>query len=126
MPPRSDSPSNRSPKAPKGVVVVQALHELDLLPLRMRHAFQVVEPPALAGVYPALGAMFNVKGRASYGGDIVVVQAYGNLNTAVAGARALDQGRSLSDTLEDMAQADTSFEFRQVGIMCRSGQSTVQ
>ena len=54
------------------VAVVQALHELDLLPLRMRHAFQIVEPEALAGVYPALGAMFNVKGRATYGGDVVL------------------------------------------------------
>ncbi len=62
----------------------------------------------------------------SYGGDIVVVQAYGNLNTAVAGARALDGGCSLSDTLEDMAQADSSFEFRQVGIMCRNGRSIVR
>ena len=29
----------------------------------------------------------------SYSGDIVVVQAYGNIRTAIAGARALDEGK---------------------------------
>jgi len=59
----------------------------------------------------------------SYGGDIVVVQAYGNQVPAVAGAKAADEGLSKKEILARMAQADPSFEFRQVGVMRRTGEA---
>ncbi|MEM7406440.1 MAG: DUF1028 domain-containing protein [Pseudomonadota bacterium] len=62
----------------------------------------------------------------SYGGDIIVVQAYGNLATAVAGARALEESDDLDTVVECMAAADDAFEYRQVGIMRRSGQFTAR
>jgi uncharacterized Ntn-hydrolase superfamily protein len=57
----------------------------------------------------------------SYDGDIVVVQAYGNIRTAIAGARALDQGSSPDAAVALMADVDPAFEHRQIGIMCRDG-----
>lgn len=57
----------------------------------------------------------------SYGGEIVVVQAYGNQQTALAGARALDAGCDQSDVLARMQASDPDFAFRQVGIMPRDG-----
>ncbi len=62
----------------------------------------------------------------SYAGDIVVVQAYGNQHTAIAGARALDAGLSMADVSAAMQAADANFDFRQVGIMRRSGESFVR
>lgn len=57
----------------------------------------------------------------TYGGDIVVVQAYGNIATGIAGARALDQGQSPEEAMLTMEGADSAFDFRQVGIMMRDG-----
>lgn len=62
----------------------------------------------------------------SYSGDIVVVQAYGNQHTAIAGARALDAGLSMADVETAMQQADANYDYRQVGIMRRSGESYVR
>jgi len=59
----------------------------------------------------------------SYGGDIVVVQAYGNIATAVQGARALDAGSAPEDAMTAMCKADPAIEYRQIGIMTRDGQS---
>lgn len=61
----------------------------------------------------------------SYAGDIVVVQAYGNQHTAIAGARALDAGRPMVDVCAAMAADDAHFDFRQVGIMRRSRETFV-
>jgi uncharacterized Ntn-hydrolase superfamily protein len=57
----------------------------------------------------------------SYGGDIVVVQAYGNIATATEGARTLDTGQSADAAFTAMRACDSAFEFRQVGIMTRAG-----
>ncbi len=62
----------------------------------------------------------------AYAGDIVVVQAYGNQYTAIAGARALDAGLSMADVEAAMRKADTHFDYRQVGIMRRSGEPYVR
>lgn len=62
----------------------------------------------------------------SYGGDIVVVQAYGNIRTAIVGARALDTGDSPDAAVAAMARADSAFEHRQIGIMCRDGRLAVR
>lgn len=59
----------------------------------------------------------------SYDGDIVVVQAYGNIATATHGARALDRGESLDNTLRAMVNIDPAIEYRQIGIMRRDGKS---
>ena len=57
----------------------------------------------------------------SYGGDIVVVQAFGNQQAAIVGARALDEGCSQVEVLERMRASDLEFAYRQVGIMPRNG-----
>ncbi len=57
----------------------------------------------------------------SYGGDIVVVQAFGNQQAAIVGARALDQGLGQDDVLTKMRSADDAFDYRQIGIMPRGG-----
>ena len=59
----------------------------------------------------------------SYGGDIIVVQAYGNQAPAIEGARAADEGLGRDDILARMASVDSSFHFRQVGVMKRSGEA---
>jgi uncharacterized Ntn-hydrolase superfamily protein len=59
----------------------------------------------------------------SYGGDIIVVQAYGNQGPAIEGARAADEGLGKDDILARMAAVDPSFHFRQVGVMRRSGEA---
>ena len=57
----------------------------------------------------------------SYGGDIVVVQAFGNQQCAVVGARALDEGCGEAAILRRMEDSDPDFRYRQVGIMPRDG-----
>lgn len=57
----------------------------------------------------------------SYRGDIVVVQAYGNQQCAIVGARALDEGLARPAILERMRASDKDFDFRQVGVMPRDG-----
>jgi uncharacterized Ntn-hydrolase superfamily protein len=59
----------------------------------------------------------------SYGGDIIVVQAYGNQLPAIEGARAADEGLGKDEILARMAAVDPSFNFRQVGVMRRSGEA---
>jgi uncharacterized Ntn-hydrolase superfamily protein len=58
----------------------------------------------------------------SYAGDIAVVQAYGNQRPAVVGARALEEGLEMPDVVSRMEAADPHFDFRQVGLMRRSGE----
>ena len=58
----------------------------------------------------------------SYGGDILVVQAYVNQRPAIEGARACDEGLDRDAILERMAAADPHFEYRQVGVMRRAGE----
>ncbi|MEM7749529.1 MAG: DUF1028 domain-containing protein [Pseudomonadota bacterium] len=58
----------------------------------------------------------------SYGGDIVVVQAYGNQRPAVVGARAFDEGLAMPDVVSRMEASDENFSFRQIGLMRRSGE----
>ena len=55
----------------------------------------------------------------SYSGDIVVVQAYGNIATAMHGARTLDAGGSTADALAAMIEVDPAIEYRQIGILTR-------
>ena len=62
----------------------------------------------------------------SLSGDIVVVQAYGNLATARVGAINLDQGRPLDQVMQAMRVADPAFEHRQIGIMRRDGTHSVR
>jgi len=57
----------------------------------------------------------------SYSGDIVVVQAYGNIATAMHGARTLDAGGSTADALAAMIEVDPAIEYRQIGILTRDG-----
>lgn len=59
----------------------------------------------------------------TYGGDIVVVQAYGNQTTATAAARALDRGADLDEVQATMERVDADFSHRQIGIMTRDGAS---
>lgn len=59
----------------------------------------------------------------SYGGDIIVVQAYGNQLPAIEGARAADEGLRKEEILARMAAVDPNFNFRQVGVMRRSGEA---
>ncbi len=58
----------------------------------------------------------------SYAGDISVVQAYGNQRPAIIGARALEEGVAMADVVARMQAADPHFDFRQVGLMRRSGE----
>lgn len=58
----------------------------------------------------------------SYGGDIAVVQAYGNQRPAVVGARALEEGLDMSEVVSRMEASDQDFAFRQIGLMRRSGE----
>lgn len=57
----------------------------------------------------------------SYSGDIVVVQAYGNQQCAIVGARALDEGCGQAETLRRMQASDDAFAYRQIGVMPRDG-----
>ncbi|MFY0611749.1 MAG: DUF1028 domain-containing protein [Hyphomicrobiaceae bacterium] len=57
----------------------------------------------------------------SYGGDIVVVQAFGNQQAAIVGARALDEGGDEAQVLARIRASDPEFAYRQIGIMPRGG-----
>ena len=74
---------------------------------------------ALTSVTMGVGATSPFYG---YGGDIVVVQARGNPNSAIEGARALDQGASVAEALDAILAADADKEQRQIGILRRDGQ----
>ena len=74
---------------------------------------------ALTSVTMGVGATSPFYG---YGGDIVVVQARGNPNSAIAGARALDQGASAQEAVDAIVAADPDKEQRQIGILRRDGQ----
>ena len=56
-----------------------------------------------------------------YGGHIVAVQAFGNQQAAMVGARALDEGWDEAQVVERMRAGDPEFAYRQVGIMPRDG-----
>ncbi len=73
---------------------------------------------ALTSVTMGVGGISPCYG---YGGDIVVVQAKGNPRAAIAGVRALDEGRSLENALASVAAADDHVEYRQIAIMRRDG-----
>ena len=57
----------------------------------------------------------------SYRGDIVVVQAFGNQQCAIVGARALDEGCDEAEVFQRMSASDSAFTYRQVGVMPRGG-----
>lgn len=54
-------------------------------------------------------------------GDIVVVQAFGNPKAGIAGVRALETGDGLEGAVAAMKESDSSYSFRQVGIVTRGG-----
>lgn len=74
---------------------------------------------ALTSVTMGVGATSPFYG---YGGDIVVVQARGNPNSAIAGARALDQGATAAEAVDAITAADPDKEQRQIAILRRDGQ----
>ncbi len=74
---------------------------------------------ALTSVTMGVGATSPFYG---YGGDIVVVQARGNPHSAIAGARALDNGASVEEALAAIIAADPDKEQRQIAILRRDGQ----
>ena len=54
-------------------------------------------------------------------GDIVVVQAFGNPKAGIAGVRALEANSGLEGAVAAMRGSDSSYSYRQVGIVTRDG-----
>jgi uncharacterized Ntn-hydrolase superfamily protein len=74
---------------------------------------------ALTSVTMGVGATSPFYG---YGGDIVVVQAKGNPQSAVAGAQTLDNGASAEEAIAAIIASDIDVEQRQLAILRRDGQ----